>query len=329
MRGAAGRRILLVGPQVFGYERAIGEQLSSGGAVVTYLNDRPWDAVWLKGLLRLFPRLLWHWADRHYRDWIAAEAPAAIDIVLVLKGEALSPRTLRRLRAHYPAARFVYYLWDSIANTRGATSRFETFDALYSQDPEDCRKHSALRYRPLFFLPVYQDARNQRSLSKACYFLGTLNGDRPQVLARISNALKPGYSLDYWLYVRSGLELQLRWLVDHALRRLDPRRLLRRPMNSREIARHYAQAAAVIDIEHYRQTGLTMRTFEALAAGCKLITTNPHIAREAFYDPQRILIIDRTRPVIPAQFLASDAAPLGEEFLQKYSLAAWLEELLG
>jgi hypothetical protein len=328
MTGAQGQRILLIGPKVFNYEREIAGALQRRGAVVSYLNDRPSEGAWLKALLRLFPRVGWLWGDRHYSRWLASEAPAAIDTVLVLKGEGLSPRMLRRLRAHYPAARFILYLWDSIANTPGATSRFGVFDLLYSQDPKDCRTHPALRYRPLFFLRQYQNASSARGPASGCFFLGTLNGDRPKVLGRIATALEGVSPLEYWLYVRSGVELRLRWFVDYALRRLDPRRLIRTPRSAEDIARRFATAEAIVDIEHYRQSGLTIRTFEALAAGCKLITTNRRIEQESFYDPGRILIIDRERPVVSEGFLHSEAPPLPANFFSKYSLDGWLEELL-
>ncbi len=39
----------------------------------------------------------------------------------------------------------------------------------------------------------------------------------------------------------------------------------------------------VIDLSHPLQTGLTMRTFEALASGCHLLTTNTNIRFEDFF----------------------------------------------
>ena len=51
---------------------------------------------------------------------------------------------------------------------------------------------------------------------------------------------------------------------------------------------------AVLDIEHPKQVGLTMRTFEVLASGRKLITTNRSIINHEFYDPLRMCYRQRT-----------------------------------
>jgi hypothetical protein len=323
----AGQRVLFFGPKTFNYEREIIRALEGKGAAVAYMNDKPWDSAWLKALLRLFPRLAWLKADSYYRSWIEHSAPPAIDIVLIVKGEAISPRTLRRLRSKYPHARFLLYLWDSLSNVRGTVAKLAYFDVLFSFDRDDCLNHRQFRYRPLFFLEQYRNLCSGRPPEAKCFFLGTLNGDRPRVLRRLLDALQHSAELDYWLFVRSGLELQVRKLFDRSLRSLDSLRLLRRPMTSAQIAERLATATAVIDIEHPRQAGLTMRTFEVLASGRKLITTNRRIELESFFDPQRILVIERTCPAIPDHFLRSAAAPLADDFFSRYSIDGWLEEL--
>lgn len=58
----------------------------------------------------------------------------------------------------------------------------------------------------------------------------------------------------------------------------------------------YRKSRAVIDIQHPRQMGLTMRCIETMGAKRKLITTNGHIAEYDFYDPNNILIVDRRIP---------------------------------
>jgi hypothetical protein len=322
-------RVLFFGPKMFNYEREIIHALEAGGAVVTYMNDKPWEAAWLKALLRLFPRLAWIKADEIYSRWLETDAPPAIDIVLVIKGEGLSPRMLQRLRHKYPAARFVLYLWDSVSNVRGVESKFPAFDTLYSFDPDNCRTHRQLHYRPLFFLEQYRSSSSGQIAGTRCFFLGTLNGDRPRVLRKLADTLQRFAEFDYWLFVRSDLELRLRRVFDRSLRGLDSSRLIRKPMTPADIAARLATAAAVVDIEHPKQAGLTMRTFEVLASGRKLITTNRRIAEEEFFDPTRILIIDRERPEVPESFLRSEVAPLRPEFFARYSIQGWLEELLG
>jgi hypothetical protein len=321
-------RVLLFCPKTFNYEKEIELALQRRGAEVTYLKDRPWNSALLKGLCRLFPRVAWIIADVYYSKWMEVSAPTAVDVVLVVKGEAVSPRTLRRLRARYPSARFVLYLWDSVSNVRRVETKFGIFDDLFSFDSTDCQVYERLRYRPLFYLEQYRKRSAGVSAGAGCFFLGTLNGNRPKVLWRLELALDGISTLDYWLFVRSGLELRLRMLFDRSLRRLDPKRLIRRPLTSTDIAGRLAAAAAVVDIEHPRQAGLTMRTFEVLASGRKLITTNRRIQNEEFYHPSRILVIDHDCPNVPEGFLCSEFSPLGESFFARYSIDGWISDVL-
>lgn len=323
-----GMRILFFGPKTFNYERELVRAMERLGAEVTYEADKPWNRTWLKGLFRLFPRVAWLGADYYYRNWLDNVAPKTVDVVFVIKGEGLSPDTLRRMKEIYPTARFVLYLWDSINNVPLIERKFQFFDVLYSFDPKDCESHKNLRYRPLFFLDYYNGLCAEKPSEKKCFFLGTLNGDRPHVLWSLHLALHDGYFLDYWLFIRSALELFMRKLFDRSLRYLDSDRLIGTAMTPAIIAERVSAAAAVVDIEHPNQTGLTMRTFEVLASGRKLITTNRHVKNESFFDPSRVLVIDRFSPIVPISFLESEFIPLPEEFFRRYSIAGWLSDVL-
>ena len=100
-------------------------------------------------------------------------------------------------------------------------------------------------------------------------------------------------------------------------------------MDKAQIGAIFARSEAIVDIEHVRQRGLTIRTIEAVVGcGKKLITTNTAIAGYDFYSPDRILIIDRERPVVPEDFFGTPTGPLNENVRERYSLAGWLDELI-
>ena len=50
-------------------------------------------------------------------------------------------------------------------------------------------------------------------------------------------------------------------------------------MKINDIVSLYKESEVILDINHPGQNGLTMRTFEALGAGKKLITTNTEIKK--------------------------------------------------
>ena len=62
-------------------------------------------------------------------------------------------------------------------------------------------------------------------------------------------------------------------------------------LSSNEIVSYYDRSNIVLDISHPGQSGLTMRTFETIGAGKKLITTNADIKNYPFYNPENIFNI--------------------------------------
>jgi hypothetical protein len=73
-----------------------------------------------------------------------------------------------------------------------------------------------------------------------------------------------------------------------------------------------------------------MRTFEALGAGKKLITTNEHIKDADFYNPNNIHVIHRRETLnIPSSFLNTEYTPLKNNIYEKYSLQNWIKQIFG
>lgn len=323
----AGKTILFFGPQTFGYEVEIAEAMRRNGASVFYRSDKPNQSLLSKVFGRLVPKLLWLYSDQIFAKWLADLGPNHCDMVLVVKGEGLSPAFIDKLRAKYPHAIFILYLWDSIRNIRSVEAKIPKFDFAYSFDPIDCQANPKLKYRSLFFLTKFLQRSPVRG--NGCFFIGTLNGDRPAVIAKVANAIPSQVGFDYWLFVRSEIELRCRKIIDKSLASLDNFRLLRRPMTVEMIREKFSLSCAILDIEHPNQNGLTMRTFEVLASGKKLITTNSNIGNCDFFDSKRICVINRDHPILSESFFNSDPLPLPDSFFEKYSLDGWLKEILG
>ena len=323
------KKFLFIGPKTFGYETAIMSELKSMGADVIYQNDRPTEHPWGKGLLRLMPKLGWYYTDKFFLSWLNKHRSEAFDFIFIIKGEGLSPNILKTLKIYYPKIKIFFHLWDSIANAKFTHLKLPFVDDFTSFDPIDCKSIKNARYRPLFFLRNYfkLDSSANLNSTNSIFFIGTLNGDRPKIICDLLTSLHNNISFEYYLFVRSRLELSLRKYIDPALRKLDHSRLFFAPMKKETVVEYMQKCSAVLDIEHPNQTGLTMRTFEVLASGKKLITTNKSIQNHDFYDPTRICIIDRHNPYIPEEFFLSKIKPLPDDFYLKYSLRGWLMDI--
>lgn len=280
-----------------------------------------------KAFIRLFPRIAWYYTDRLHFSWLKKVSPDNCDLIFIVKGEGLSPKFLKALRIRYPKAYTILYLFDSFSNSKYIDLSYPYIDEFFSFDPDDCRQKPLFKYRPLFFIEKYLETDN-RQQGQRLFFVGTLNGDRPKVIYRLLASLNRDVVFDYWLFVRSRLELALRKIFDRSVTKLDSSRFLFKSMSLETIISNLDKCAAVLDIEYPKQAGLTMRTFEVLASRRKLITTNKTILQHDFYNPMRICVINRDNPSVPTDFLISEVPPLSDNFMIKYSLRGWLMEIL-
>lgn len=324
MNNMEGKKILFFGPKTFNYETEIKNCLEENGAEVYYFNDKPFNNLFLIAILRLFPKLIWFYCDILYKKKLLKISENNFDYVFVIKGEGLSNFMLQKLRDKFKDTRFILYLWDSVKNIKGIESKIKYFDKIYSFDPIDCEQINKFNYRPLFFLDKYLKKEVYNDSNKI-FFIGTLNGDRSKIVSNVIESINAKIIFDYWLYVRSTIEYY--FIKYFKIENLEISRLIRKPLTASEISTKFENSTAILDIEHHSQNGLTMRTFEVLASGKKLITTNENIRNETFFDSNLILIIDRNNPIIPLSFLSNKSNEISNEFLTKYSLKGWITQI--
>lgn len=321
-----GKNVIFFCPKFFGYELKIKSELEGMGASVFFHSDRGGEGLLIKVLTRLYPKLVWMFSDFIFTKWLKKQSIKKCDIIFIVKGEGISPGFIKKLRFRYPHARFIHYQWDSLANVRHSESKLGLFDHVASFDPDDCQRLSFIDYQPTFFSREVKPFL-EKSLSDSLFFVGTLNCDRPRVVANIIRAIGGRIKFDYSLFVRSRIELLLRKIFDRSFKTIDEQRLVHKPITAEEINHRMDNCGAVLDIHNHNQSGLTQRTFDTLAAGKKIITTNRAIARHDFYDPNRMCIIDRSNPEIPDDFMGGLSHKLPDYFYQKYSLRGWLERV--
>ena len=72
------------------------------------------------------------------------------------------------------------------------------------------------------------------------------------------------------------------------------------------------------------QKGLTLRVFEAIGAGKKLITTNQYIQNYSFYNPNNIYIINRENIKLEEAFFQNEYQDIPFDLYQKSSIEGWL-----
>jgi hypothetical protein len=321
-----GKNILLVAPIFFGYEIDIANELRSQGAHVDYLPDRPFHSSFMKALTRLHRNLIFPFADNFYYESVRNFNRDSYDIVFVIQGEGLSPAVLSMLRTQFPRAKFIWYLWDSIQNKRSLENNFNAFDECYSFDDVDCKNYN-INYRPLFYSKGFKKSINDAPKYKLS-FIGTAHSDRFKIVSNLASAISSDEAFYRYLYLQAPWVYWINKIGNKSFKDASIKEFYFKPLPKKEVQNIFFESLAVLDIEHPRQRGLTMRTFEAMGAEKKIITTNGNVRDTDFYNPNNILIIERKKcPSIPDSFLNTPYVPLSGDISENYSLASWVKQI--
>lgn len=326
-----GKTVLLSAPKFFGYENEIADELRRRGAKVDFLADRPFKSPLMHVLARFWRRPVLAFTERYYRRQLANFATERYDYVLIVNGQTWQPGLLADLRARHASATFIFYLWDSLENRSSALALLRYFDRASCFEPKAAARHG-LRFRPLFYCPSFDRApratgNETAETDYAISFLGTAHTDRYAIVNRIDRQLQPSLSRYWFLYLQAKWVLIVYRILNPAFRDASASTFSFTPLGREESSHIFWRSDAILDIEHPRQVGLTMRTFETLGARKKLVTTNIEVRDYAFFDDANVCVIDRKAPVVPEDFLTSPMKPASAATLARYSLAGWVDEI--
>ncbi|MFZ2991059.1 hypothetical protein [Ideonella sp.] len=314
-------RILLIAPAFYDYHSHIIRELERRGHSVRFFAERP--ARWIYSPAKKLPAA---WRERvfasYFRGVLAQIRNEHFDKILLIRGEIVRPWFLEALRLAQPAARLVMYQWDSL-RVVNFKPLLPLVDAVATFDSVDARELN-LPYLPLFHIPPYrlQDAPTQ--LNWDLVFVGSFHDARYRTMKAIqAHCAARGIRFHHHLYLSPVDYLKLKLLSAQPPARED---VTFQTLDQASIVALYRDTAAILDIENHKQTGLTMRTFEALATGRFLVTTNPLAAELLPELESRIVSLDRQSLDLNAERLRHP--PGWEPALATYSLESWAGHLL-
>lgn len=297
------------------------------GYEVTWWDERASSATLYKIALRLFPVATVKWSESRFFDQLEQLDASAFTHVLVIKGEGLSLRVVKEIRKRLYAASMGLYLWDGFENIKGVSRILKEFDSVATFDPFDA-KTFGWTYRPLFGRNVTSSEGGRPETQYDWSFIGTIHSDRHRVIHRLRKRYGASSRIFVFCYFQSPFILFIRRLLDWTLWLAPKGTLSTKSMSAKDVSQIVACSGAVLDIEHPKQRGFTMRTIETILAGKKIATTNKHIYESDLYHQSRVFVINRDNPEIPEEFLNKSYSPVTVDIRNKYSCEGWVTELL-
>lgn len=276
-------KIILIAPKYFSYNIIIINALEKLGNKVDFLEDK--NSGLLYNLSRKSSFLKKRYLAKYKKDVLDKLNSGDYQILIVIGGKTLDAEFWKYINRTYSFKKILYQ-WDSLKNF-DYRDMIASFDVVKTFDSEDA-KELDIPYLPLFYK---KEVRVGTSQDLDMMFIGIWHSDRIDILNKIADyamqnklsyvfkVYHPWYIYLYMVYVRKSLKKSSFFI--HT------------PISIVDTMNYYDRAKCIVDINHPGQSGLTMRTIEAIGKGKKLLTTNSFIKKEKFYDPQMIQVINR------------------------------------
>jgi hypothetical protein len=240
--------------------------------------------------------------------------------------EAMALPVLQELKHQQRSAVFLLYMWDSLELKKISDRVLKLFDCAYTFDRHDAKKFKMILL-DLFFSQEYQKKRTEKIKYDLC-FVGTIHGDRYRILREIESISKKiGLRTYHYFFMPSRILFWARKAFDRDFRRIKYSDVNFISLDAITISKKMAESVAIIDLSYKNQKGLSMRTFEVLAARKKLITTHSEVRNYDFFNSENIYVINKENIVLEKEFFLSSYKMLREDIYEKYSLKKWLETI--
>lgn len=323
------KKILFFAPAFFRYEYMIAEKMREMGARVDMYDVRSVTGAFSRALLKISPSIFKKQSLDYYEKILNDNREKDYDYVLIVKCDMTPTSILEKIRVQYPNAKLCLYLWDSVENIPGVTEKFKYFDTLHSFDKNDCDKYPILKFRPLFFGDQFRKPVKDGDYKYDISFLGTIHSDRYAVIKEIQKIAEIMKLRCYWfMYLQSEFIYKFYKFTKREFKGTTKDNFDFEKMSASDISQVVDESRIILDVQHPKQTGLTMRTIEMLGMNKKLITTNIDVKNYDFYNPNNIAIIDRCNVKVDENFFNTPYQPVDEKIYERYSLRTWIMDVL-
>jgi hypothetical protein len=274
---------LLVMPlNFYSFARIIGAELEAMGFAVTFANEEYPQTFLGRVMGKLDLPLARWWTSRVITRRFLTDQHW--NLVVIIKGRGIGPELVAAMRT--VSDRVVGYHFDALAYDRAserwgaAVDRVSTFDYRDADEKNWPLVELFSAQTPVTPQPPirYRISAIQRNHS-----------NRLAYMDRVLRALGPEDSFVF-LFEKDVLTLAANALRNPVLYWRWRKHISFTPLPYEQYIEALAASDFTLDYAHPRQTGATMRCFEALAMGVKLITNNPNTARSPHFDAGNTIV---------------------------------------
>lgn len=239
--------------------------------------------------------------DKYWKEQIKlGNLNRTYDECLIINGEDCSSYLLKYLRKRNPAISIHLYVWDS-SNWFDYYRHSKLYDTIHTFDMSDAIKYEKSIYLP-FFIP--REVQQSKRVTDCKYKISCIGTDHDGRSHMIRNFIIPQCKQRGWKYHFKLLPFFPEQLKDN-----EDDLFIKKPIGTADYNRIMEESECILDIDRPMQTALTPRFVWTLAAGKKIITSNPNYAKllESTVSEdiimQQIRYVDIDKPILDDVFM--------------------------
>lgn len=326
-----GRKILLIAPEFFGYEKAIKRELTERGGIVDYIQENIDSTSFGQKIVNKFPKTIQQKIrTAYFIKTLGSHNLSQYDYVFGIRLDLFNEQIIGFLRKECKKAYFILYFWDSVSNMRNACKIANNFDRVLTFDLSDYKRYKdkGWFFRPLFFSNEYKKIPDTSVKDIDILMVASLSPSRANAYLLMKDyARKNGLNLVAYFYIKPYV-YYVNMLKNFGYWKINKDVIHRHGISTAEICNLLGRTKCVFDCASPTQTGLTMRTIECLGARRKIITTNTTISNYDFYNNRNIKIFNENDFNSVFDFVnGEDYQKLPDNIYYKYSIKGWIDEI--
>lgn len=331
------KKIIIFSPVTYNLKEKVIKAVKASDLEFIWFNERLSENIIFKIISRYLNKVARKFAKNFYIRQLSKlkEEKDNIKYFLVIKGESIHPDVIKYSRLLFEKAQFIIYYWDSVKLIPNSELLPPLFDKCCTFDSYEAKRFS-WKYIPIFSANSLKFDGNISGFKKknkfSFAFIGVTHSDRFKVALQIKrNYLKTKKSREkfyFYFYAPTLYHLFTSFLKQPLSLLILRKHIHLKPLDPYKISEVYKQSNCILDIQYPGQKGVSMRSFEVLESGKKLITTNEYIKSSDLYDPSRVFIISRKQTSISESFLKEEFLTLSNDEKNKMTPEYWLSLIL-
>lgn len=325
------KRVLYIGTPIFNYHKQIITEFEKQGYIVDYYNDRPSESALVKGIIKIKRNMINALIQRYFTKIMSETKSKKYDLVFIVNCKVFAPEMIQQLKNSQSSARFVLYMWDSLTLYPNSKELIPLFDKAYSFDLEDCERITTLAFLPLFYCKTYEIVGQDLNTTKREYDIisvCTAHPNRYKMMRNLFPSLEmKGINIFSYMFLNKTQYWYNRIFIEE-FKDAKSSEFKFKPLSEKENLSILRKANSVFDMQHNKQSGLTMRTIETLGAKRKLITSNINIKKYDFYNSNNIFILDEQNWSGIEEFIKREYEEIDDAIYRKYSLRNWIKSIV-